>query len=93
MGSTGVIPEGLGRIRVMGTVGKLLVGLGALLVVVGIILIGLERLGMRSWRMPGDIVIQRDGFQFYFPLGTSILLSLVLTVVLTFLAWLLGRGR
>ncbi|BCW96853.1 MAG: DUF2905 family protein [Fimbriimonadales bacterium] len=77
----------------MGAIGKLLLGLGAVLVVVGLLLIGLERLGVRGWRLPGDIAIQRDGFSFYFPLGTSILISLLLTLILTFWAWLTARGR
>lgn len=77
----------------MSAVGKVLLGLGVMLMVVGLLLIGLERLGVRSWRMPGDIAIQRDGFQFYFPLGTSILISILLTLLLTFWAWLSARGR
>ncbi|MFN3689429.1 MAG: DUF2905 domain-containing protein [Fimbriimonadales bacterium] len=77
----------------MSAVGKVLLGIGAFLILVGLALIGLERLGVRSWRMPGDIAIQRDGFHFYFPLGTSILISILLTLVLTFWAWLMGRTR
>lgn len=68
----------------MGAIGKALLGLGAALVVIGLLLLGLERLGVRSWRLPGDIAIQRDGYSFYFPLGTSILISIVLTLLLTF---------
>ena len=42
-----------------------------------------ERLGV-SWlgRLPGDIVIQRDGFTFYLPIATSILVSVVLSLIL-----------
>jgi hypothetical protein len=39
----------------MGAIGKALLGLGAALVVIGLLLLGLERLGVRSWRLPGDI--------------------------------------
>lgn len=77
----------------MSAAGKVLLGLGAVLILAGLLLIGLERLGVRGWRMPGDIAIQRDGFQFYFPLGTSILISIILTLLLTFWAWLSARGR
>lgn len=77
----------------MSSAGKVLLGLGAVLILVGLLLIGLDRLGVRGWRMPGDIAIQRDGFQFYFPLGTSILISIILTLLLTFWAWLSARGR
>ncbi|MCS7301188.1 MAG: DUF2905 domain-containing protein [Fimbriimonadales bacterium] len=77
----------------MSAVGKVLLGLGALLMLVGLVLIGLDRLGVRGWRMPGDIAIQRDGFAFYFPLGTSLLISILLMLLLTFWAWLTARGR
>ncbi|MCS7066618.1 MAG: DUF2905 domain-containing protein [Fimbriimonadales bacterium] len=77
----------------MSGVGKVLIGLGVVLMLVGLLLVALERAGVRSWRMPGDIVIHRDGFHFYFPLGTSILISLILTLLLTFLAWLASRAR
>ncbi len=60
---------------------------------IGLLLIGLERLGVRQWRLPGDIAIQRDGFSFYFPLGTSILISIILSLVLSFIAWLSMRAR
>jgi hypothetical protein len=77
----------------MSSVGKALIGLGVLLVMVGLLLMALERAGLRQWRMPGDIVIHRDGFHFYFPLGTSLLISLILTLLLSFLAWMAGRAR
>jgi len=69
--------------------GRLLVYVGLGLVVLGLALsFGGRVLGLG--RLPGDIVVQRGNFTFYFPLGTSILLSLVLTAGLTLLAWL-GR--
>jgi len=77
----------------MSSIGKALIGLGVMFVLVGLLLVALERVGVRQWRLPGDIVIHRDGFHFYFPLGTSLLISLILTLLLTFLAWLAGRAR
>jgi len=77
----------------VGTVGKTLLLLGFAMVGIGLLLIGLERLGVRQWRLPGDIAIQRDGFSFYFPLGTSILISIILSLVLSFIAWLSMRAR
>jgi hypothetical protein len=41
-------------------------------------------LGLPIGRLPGDIYVKRDGFSFYFPLTTSIILSIVLTLVLAF---------
>jgi hypothetical protein len=69
--------------------GKFLVGLGGLLLVVGAVLIFAGRLpglGILG-RLPGDIYIKRDNFSFYFPLATSILLSIAMSLVL----WLLFR--
>jgi len=64
----------------MAELGKTLIILGGVLVVVGLLLtLG----GKLPWlgRLPGDIVIQRDNFTFYFPLATSILLSVVLSLL------------
>lgn len=70
----------------MGEVGRALVVLGALIVIIGLVLVLFDRV---PWigRLPGDILVHRGNWTFYFPLGTSILLSLVLTLVL----WLVGR--
>lgn len=68
----------------MAEMGKMLIVLGALLVIIGALLsLG----GKLSWlgRLPGDIVIQRDNFTFYFPLATSIVVSVVLSLLLMFL--------
>ena len=64
----------------MAELGKTLILLGGVLVVVGVLLtLG----GKLPWlgRLPGDIIIQRDNFTFYFPLATSILLSVVLSLL------------
>ena len=66
----------------------MLLGVGALLALVGVVLIVAERFpGLRIGRLPGDVAIERERWRFYFPLGTSILLSVVLTLLL----WLFGR--
>jgi hypothetical protein len=67
-------------------IGKLLVVFGLLIAGVGVLLILAGRLPWLG-RLPGDIYIQRGNWTFYFPLATSILVSLVLTL----LFWLLGR--
>jgi hypothetical protein len=64
---------------------RILIVAGIVLVVLGILWPFLTRLGIG--RLPGDIVIERESFRFYFPLVTSILLSLVLTA----LFWLFRR--
>ncbi|MCE5238971.1 DUF2905 family protein [bacterium] len=68
--------------------GRVLLIAGLSLAVVGIGLIVLARLGV-SWRpLPGDIMVRRPGLVIAVPLGTMLLLSLVLTLVLNFIAWL-----
>ena len=70
----------------MGDLGRLLVVFGVLIVLVGLVLMLVGRV---SWlgRLPGDIVVQRGNWTLYFPLATSILLSVVLSLVL----YLIGR--
>lgn len=57
---------------------------GKLLVVVGLVIAGLGlliMLGVPLFRLPGDISVRRGNFAFYFPLATSILLSILLTLL------------
>ncbi len=72
----------------MGSVGRALLVMGAVLAVIGLGLLLAERFPwLRIGRLPGDIRVERGNFRFYFPLATSILVSVVLTLVL----WLIGR--
>ncbi len=64
----------------MDSIGKLLLGLGLVLLATGIAVLLLSRYGVH--KLPGDIVIRRGHFTLYLPLGLMILLSLVLTIVL-----------
>lgn len=66
----------------MADLGKLLIFLGVALVVVGVLVLGLGRAHLPLGRLPGDIVYRGKNTTFYFPLATSILLSVVLTIVL-----------
>ena len=66
-----------------------LIGVGAALMIVGLLWPWLGRIG---WgHLPGDISVRRPGLAFYFPLGSSILISIVLSVVLTLLLWFFRR--
>jgi uncharacterized membrane protein YkgB len=67
-------------------IGKFLIIFGIIIVAVGVLLLISVKI---PWigRLPGDIMIQKKNFTFYFPLATSILIS----VVLTFLFWLISR--
>jgi len=70
----------------MSELGRALIVLGVVIAVLGLALVFFDRV---PWigRLPGDIHVQRGNWTFYFPLGTSILLSIFLTLVL----WLIGR--
>ena len=62
--------------------------MGRLLVVVGLVIAGaglLMMLGLPFGRLPGDITIRRGNFTFYFPLATSIIASILLTLLLALL--------
>jgi hypothetical protein len=65
----------------------MLILLGAILIVVGLLFTLGERLPIKLGRLPGDIVMRGKNSVFYFPLVTSLLISLVLTALL----WLIGR--
>jgi hypothetical protein len=49
------------------------------------------RAGLPLGRLPGDIRVERDGFSFYFPLASSIIVSILLTILLNVVARLLKR--
>ncbi len=76
----------------MEALGRMLIFLGLVLLLFGIVLVLAPRLSLPLGRLPGDIVIQRDGFTCMFPLATSLLLSILLTIVLNLLVRLWSRG-
>jgi hypothetical protein len=73
----------------MAEMGRLLVILGVALVVIGGIVMLLGRTGLPLGRLPGDILYRGKNTTFYFPLASSILISVVLSIVL----FLIGRMR
>lgn len=64
---------------------KKLIVVGCLLIVAGLLWPVLEKLNLG--RLPGDIIIRREGFRFYFPLTTCLLVSIVLMI----LVWLFKK--
>jgi len=66
----------------MAEMGRLLVILGVGLMVIGGIVMLLGRTGLPLGRLPGDILYRGKNTTFYFPLATSILLSVVLSIIL-----------
>jgi len=73
----------------MAELGKLLVVFGLILLVVGVVFLLVGRTNFPLGRVPGDIVYRGKNTTFYFPLATSILLSVVLSLVL----WVIGRMK
>jgi hypothetical protein len=86
------ISEAVAEIQAMpdgiGSIARYLIALGIVISLVGVLLLALERFpGLKIGRLPGDIYIQRDGWRFYFPLTTSIVLSVLLSLII----WLFTR--
>jgi hypothetical protein len=73
----------------MNDLGRLLIGLGVVLLIAGGVLLLLGRTGVPLGKLPGDISYRGKNLSVYFPLGTSILLSIVLSLVF----YLLSRFR
>jgi hypothetical protein len=73
----------------MSELGKLLLGLGAVLVVAGLLLIFLGKTNLPIGKLPGDIVYRGKNTTVYFPLATSILLSVLLSLVF----YVIGRFK
>lgn len=76
-------------INLMAELGKLLLVVGGIVIVIGAALIFSAKLHLPIGRLPGDIVYRGKNTTFYFPLATSILLSIVLSLIV----WLVNRGR
>ena len=68
----------------MGNLGRMLVFVGGLLLVIGLIFMFAGKVNLPIGRLPGDIVYRGKNTTFYFPLMTSILLSVILSLVLYF---------
>jgi hypothetical protein len=69
--------------------GKLLLLLGGIIILIGVVLLFAGRLHFPLGRLPGDFAYRGKNTVFYFPLGTSILLSIILSLIF----WLFSRGH
>ena len=63
-------------------IGRILLTIGIVIVIIGAVVTFLPQIGL--FRLPGDIFIKRGNFTFYFPIVTSILLSIVLSLLFHF---------
>lgn len=68
---------------------RILVGIGLLFLALGALVWGMERVGLRPGRLPGDIVAGSGGARFYFPIVTCLILSALLSLIV----WLAGALR
>jgi len=65
-----------------GPLGKMLILLGVFIILIGIFLLIGDRIPWLG-KLPGDFIIRKKNFTFYFPLATSILISIILTLLFT----------
>ena len=78
-------------------IGKVLIGIGVAIAVVGGLLLAADRIpglgSAVSWlgKLPGDFSYKRDNVSFYFPIATSIVLSIVLSLLFYILGWFFRR--
>lgn len=73
----------------MADLGKLLLVVGVVIALLGAVLIFSGKLNLPIGRLPGDIYYRGKNTTFYFPLATSILLSIILSLIF----WLIGKAR
>jgi hypothetical protein len=73
----------------MADLGKLLLILGGVIVLIGVVLLLAGRFNLPLGRLPGDITYRGKNTVVYFPLATSIIISIVVSLIL----WLFNRGR
>ena len=72
----------------MAALAKMIIILGIVLIVIGVVLLLAQKLPFLG-RLPGDIMIKKENFTFYFPLATSILVSIIISLIL----YLIGKFR
>ncbi len=72
----------------MGDIGRILIFLGAVLIVAGLVVLGIQKLPFLG-KLPGDILVKRERFTLYFPLATSIIISILISLIL----YLIGKFR
>jgi len=71
----------------MAEIGKSIIFIGIVIIIIGVILLFSDRLPFNLGKLPGDISYKKENFSFYFPITTSIIIS----IVLSFLFYLFGK--
>ena len=65
----------------MAEIGKSIIFIGIIIVIIGVVLLYSDRLPFNLGKLPGDISYKKENFSFYFPITTSIIISIVLSLV------------
>ncbi len=65
----------------MGEIAKVMIVIGAVLIAAGLVILVFPRLPFVG-KLPGDILIKRENYSFYFPLTTSIVISIIISLIL-----------
>ena len=68
----------------MTDIGKSLIFVGIMIVLIGMILLFSDKLPFNLGKLPGDIAVKKENFSFYFPITTSIIISIVLSLLFYF---------
>jgi len=74
----------------MQEIAKLLILTGVVFVLMGFLLLAFGKIFPLIGHLPGDIELKRDNFTIYIPIASSLLISLLLTVVLNLILWLVN---
>lgn len=74
----------------MDIIGKVLLIVGGSIVILGLILMFGQNIPFLG-KLPGDIIIKRDGFSFYFPIVTFLIVSILLTIIVNLVLRFLGK--
>ena len=67
--------------------GKILIIFGIVLVLIGLVLVFFDKIPFLG-KLPGDVIIKKERFTFYFPIATFLIISIILTIILN----IFGRG-
>ena len=65
----------------MADIGKSIIYIGIMIVIIGIVILFSDRLPFNLGKLPGDISYKKENFSFYFPITTSIIVSIVLSLL------------
>jgi len=75
----------------MSNLGKYLIIIGVVIIFVGLLILSLTKLGIPIGKFPGDIHLKKEKFVIYFPIVTSIVISIFLTLLINVIFWIFKK--